>query len=305
MRAAWEPRTVPVQTGRGNTLIALERGQFIFGRNTAAEALRCPASSVYGRLQTLQKLEMIDTQPGTHFSIITIRNYEHYQPDAFDNRHPSRQASGTQPAPIRHKEELKHLRKDLTPSSAAAERLPLLLDGEEARQAKGEGVPKEKPHAKGAREDDDMFRAIVEDLNRATGSTFRITSEATRRHVRARLAEGFTLDDFRTVIATKVKDWRDDPGMRRFLRPETLFGTKFEGYLQAAKLSTGSKLSGNRTQVGTATIPRDFLDRPIYDSDTGEEIDYQATDAEGRKVRGHDGRRIVYAVHGEAKEATA
>jgi len=43
--------------------------------------------------------------------------------------------------------------------------------------------------------------------------------------------DGFTLEDFKTVIDKKCADWLNDAKMCKFLRPETLFGPKFEGYL--------------------------------------------------------------------------
>ncbi len=52
------------------------------------------------------------------------------------------------------------------------------------------------------------------------------------RPIDARLRSGVTEDQCRRVIDCKVRDWRDDPKMAKFLRPETLFNaTKFEGYL--------------------------------------------------------------------------
>jgi uncharacterized phage protein (TIGR02220 family) len=53
--------------------------------------------------------------------------------------------------------------------------------------------------------------------------------------VRARVRDGFTLDDFKAVIDAKVAQWGEDEKMAEYLRPETLFGTKFEGYLQNAQ----------------------------------------------------------------------
>jgi uncharacterized phage protein (TIGR02220 family) len=49
--------------------------------------------------------------------------------------------------------------------------------------------------------------------------------------ISARLNEGFTVQDFKTVIDNKVSSWFGNKDMEKFLRPETLFGTKFEGYL--------------------------------------------------------------------------
>lgn len=76
---------------------------------------------------------------------------------------------------------------------------------------------------------------IVDILNREAGTAYRPSSAATRRLIAARLKDGFTVADFAAVIASKVADWRSDPAMSKYLRPETLFGTKFESYLQAAK----------------------------------------------------------------------
>ena len=43
--------------------------------------------------------------------------------------------------------------------------------------------------------------------------------------------DGYTVDDFKTVIYKKAKQWKNDARMCQYLRPETLFGSKFEGYL--------------------------------------------------------------------------
>lgn len=71
---------------------------------------------------------------------------------------------------------------------------------------------------------------IVSHLNSVTGSSYRSTTSKTRKLIAARLAEGFTVDDFKTVINKKTKEWQGTD-MAKYLRPETLFGNKFEGYL--------------------------------------------------------------------------
>ena len=75
-------------------------------------------------------------------------------------------------------------------------------------------------------------RQIVTYLNHKTGKNFKHTTKQTRSLINARMAEGFTVDDFHRVIDNKVAEWARDPKMVAYLRPETLFGTKFEGYLQ-------------------------------------------------------------------------
>lgn len=71
---------------------------------------------------------------------------------------------------------------------------------------------------------------IISFLNSTTGSKYKASTDKTRRLIAARLAEGFTVDDFQTVITKKAKEWQGTD-MAQYLRPETLFGTKFEGYL--------------------------------------------------------------------------
>ena len=70
---------------------------------------------------------------------------------------------------------------------------------------------------------------IVAYLNGVTGSHYKPTTPKTQKQIRARMREGFTVADFKKVIDTKNQDeWFVTGG---FMRPETLFGTKFESYL--------------------------------------------------------------------------
>lgn len=79
--------------------------------------------------------------------------------------------------------------------------------------------------------DTETVKEIVEYLNEMCGTKYKASSEKTRKLIRARLNDGFTVEDFRTVIFKKARDWINDPKMCKFLRPETLFSNKFEGYL--------------------------------------------------------------------------
>jgi len=45
------------------------------------------------------------------------------------------------------------------------------------------------------------------------------------------MSEGFTVENFITVNEKKVKQWLHDPEMSKYLRPATLYGNKFDGYL--------------------------------------------------------------------------
>lgn len=72
---------------------------------------------------------------------------------------------------------------------------------------------------------------IVEYLNQKTGAKYRPNTENTKKHINARLDEGYTVDDFKTVIDKKCSEWLNTT-YKKYLRPETLFRpANFEAYL--------------------------------------------------------------------------
>lgn len=75
------------------------------------------------------------------------------------------------------------------------------------------------------------FEEIISYLNQKTDKKFNPSSRETRLYIHARWNAGFRLDDFKKVIDMKTAQWKTDPKMISYLRPETLFGTKFESYL--------------------------------------------------------------------------
>lgn len=89
----------------------------------------------------------------------------------------------------------------------------------------------------------EAVREIVIYLNKKTGSAFRPAASATKRPIIARLNEGFTVADIRAVIDEKAQQWIGNDTMERYLRPQTLFGSKFESYLQEARRHTRSEPS--------------------------------------------------------------
>jgi uncharacterized phage protein (TIGR02220 family) len=77
----------------------------------------------------------------------------------------------------------------------------------------------------------DIITDIINYMNNVLNTNYKSTTESTKRFIRARLNEGFTLEQFKKVIDKKYNEWGQDKTMAKFLRPETLFGTKFESYL--------------------------------------------------------------------------
>jgi uncharacterized phage protein (TIGR02220 family) len=80
--------------------------------------------------------------------------------------------------------------------------------------------------------------SVIEYLNDKADKQFQPSSKTTARLVHARFREGYTMVDFKRVIDTKAKEWRDHPHWQKYLRPSTLFNaTNFENYLEESRRS--------------------------------------------------------------------
>jgi len=75
------------------------------------------------------------------------------------------------------------------------------------------------------------FSEIIAYLNNKTNSSYKPETKKTRDLITERWNEGFLFDDFKRVIDIKTQEWLYDPVWNKYLRPETLFGPKFESYL--------------------------------------------------------------------------
>lgn len=133
--------------------------------------------------------------------------------------------------------------KDLLASKTASK-----TEANTVANGKANGVAKSKSNSKSNGKEDisndiskkkgadlSTITEIVDYLNEKANTSYRPSAEYAKTHIRARLREGFTIDDFKTVIDGRVKAWANNPKMSEYLRPQTLFGTKFESYLNASK----------------------------------------------------------------------
>jgi uncharacterized phage protein (TIGR02220 family) len=91
-----------------------------------------------------------------------------------------------------------------------------------------------------------LVKSIVDYLNKKASVNYRSTGKKTNSLIDARISDGFNYNDFVIVIDKKCKDWLNTD-MQHYLRPETLFGTKFESYLnQLEVIKPNSKNSNER-----------------------------------------------------------
>lgn len=91
----------------------------------------------------------------------------------------------------------------------------------------------DEPQATAQPNEPDPTEEIVDYLNRRAGTHYKATTANTRKLIKARLKEGFTVEEIKLVIDKKCADWLNNRDMAQYLRPETLFGPKFESYLNA------------------------------------------------------------------------
>lgn len=96
-------------------------------------------------------------------------------------------------------------------------------------QANIEANNKAKPKAKP--EYEYIIKIVIEYLNTNTGRDYGISTKETVNVISKRIKEGFKIEDFKRVIDVKTAKWLHDDKMSDYLRPSTLFGEKFEGYL--------------------------------------------------------------------------
>ena len=106
-----------------------------------------------------------------------------------------------------------------------------------------------------------QYAEIVDYLNQKAGTRYKHSSEDTRKHIRARVNDGYTLDDFKAVIDRKVEEWKGTE-WEKFLRPSTLFGSKFESYLNQREEPKGKKTAFSNF------LERDY-DKSLMDSFIG------------------------------------
>ena len=96
---------------------------------------------------------------------------------------------------------------------------------------------------------------IIDYLNWKTKSHYKYNTNKTRDCIKARWNEGFMLEDFKKVIDNKSKEWLGDPKYENYLRPETLFGNKFEGYLNS---KSTKRYLGNKQVKDTPNWYEDY-----------------------------------------------
>jgi len=95
-RANHEKNYVPITTGKGTTEVEVNAGEFIFGRNIVAKELKMNPSTLYKRMQKLEKYGNLNIISNTHYSIVSICNWDSYQDNTKIKEQPKEHPSNNQ-----------------------------------------------------------------------------------------------------------------------------------------------------------------------------------------------------------------
>jgi len=179
-------------------------GQTVFGRKALAERLGISERNVRTALNHLKSTNEITIETTNRFSIVTIVNWELYQlTDDEVTNETTNEVTNNRPAS----------------DQQVTSNRPHLKNGKNGKNGKNKDIYSRET------------AEIIDYLNEVCGTSYQPKTKETKKLIHARLSDGFTVEDFKAVIYKKAKQWKDDPKMCGFLRPQTLFGTKFEAYL--------------------------------------------------------------------------
>ena len=129
------------------------------------------------------------------------------------------------------------LAKELTAVSKRANKTPKSL---------AKVLPTKDSSKDNTKDSEIPYHIIIHRLNAKTGKHFKSTSRDTRALIKARWNEGFLIDAFFKVIDSRAYLWKSDAKMAEYLRPRTIFGPKFEGYLQSAPERKSTAVAGSK-----------------------------------------------------------
>jgi uncharacterized phage protein (TIGR02220 family) len=136
----------------------------------------------------------------------------------------------------------------------------LIHNGASFKERKPVPTPKKVKEAIGEMEakNDFLENVIITYLNEQTGKSYRTGNKETIKLIQARLKDGFTVEQFKYVIDVKTHSWKNTE-YEKYLRPQTLFGNKFETYLnETINDQPTNTTSAQRIRNAEAIIDQDW-----------------------------------------------
>ena len=96
--------------------------------------------------------------------------------------------------------------------------------------------------------DNNIYSLVIDYLNKKASTNYRASTKNTQSFINARVKEGYAVEDFKKVIDSKSKEWLNTD-FEKYLRPATLFGTKFENYLNEANKKTPTAIGADNKNI--------------------------------------------------------
>ena len=75
-----------------------------------------------------------------------------------------------------------------------------------------------------------ICKEVISYLNLKAKKNFKIDTDSHQKFIKARLKEGYVLEDFKKVVDIMVAKWKGTE-YEQYLQPQTLFGNKMDNYL--------------------------------------------------------------------------
>lgn len=187
--------------------IVVKRGSRVSSYAKLAEETKLSIQQIRTAISHLESTGELTRSKHAKFTVFAINNYDEYQQVTGKS---TVNQQGANRVTTRYQQQYKKDKKDKNNIYIAEN-----PDFEAAKSKK----PDTKP-----------YQEIVDYLNQKAGTSYRSNSKTTQANIRARLAEGYTVEDFKRVIDNKCTDWIGTQ-WEEYLRPSTLFGIKFENYM--------------------------------------------------------------------------
>jgi uncharacterized phage protein (TIGR02220 family) len=103
----------------------------------------------------------------------------------------------------------------------------------------------------------DNVDIIIGYLNERTNKNYTTKNKATIKDIQARIKEGYVFDDFKYVVDIKASQWMNTE-MEQYLRPQTLFGNKFNSYINERPITNGKQISKIESAINQTTRAVDW-----------------------------------------------
>lgn len=179
-------------------------GQCLFSLETWAKHFNWSVQQVRTFIAQLKKDEMITTEGMQYTTKLTVCNWVSYQGDSTDEQHTEQHADN----------------KPLT-------------DGQQTDNKPLTTIEESKEGKEGKEGKEDIYAQFIQIFNDFSGKKIRVFDEKAKKQFRARIKEGFTVDDFKTAI----KNCKQDPfhiENKQYLTPEFITrADKLQKYLIA------------------------------------------------------------------------